>query len=78
MEMPRRTRGHEYAFHADSAVESLQRLDSLVEETGLGPMRDLIGRAVDMVAYMTQPRQNSPVVVHLSMSERIIKSTMKW
>lgn len=49
-------------FHADSAVESLHRLESLVEEAGLGPKRDLIGRAVDMVVYMTKTRQNTRVV----------------
>ncbi len=49
-------------FHADSAVESLQRLESLVEEAGLGPKRDLIGRAVDMVVYMTKTKQNTRVV----------------
>lgn len=49
-------------FHADSAVESLHRLESLVEEAGLGPKRDLIGRAVDMVVYMTKTRQNTRIV----------------
>jgi type IV secretion system protein VirB11 len=49
-------------FHADSAVEALQRLESLVEEAGLGPKRDLIGRAVGMVVYMTKTRHNTRVV----------------
>lgn len=49
-------------FHADSAAESLQRLESLVEEAGLGPKRDLIGRAVDVVVYMTKTPHNTRVV----------------
>lgn len=33
-----------------------------MEEAGLGPKRDLIGRPVDMVVYMTKTKQNTRVV----------------
>jgi type IV secretion system protein VirB11 len=45
-------------FHADSAEESLPRLEELVEEAGFGPKRPLIGRAVDLVVYMEKTLDN--------------------
>jgi len=41
-------------FHADSAFEALERLEELVEEAGVGPKQKLIGRAIDLVVYMTK------------------------
>ena len=49
-------------FHADSAADAMQRLESLVEEAGLGPKRDLIGRAVDVVVFMSKTPQHTRVV----------------
>lgn len=46
-------------FHADSAAEALERLEELVEEAGVGPKRQLIGRAVDLIVYMEKTRQNT-------------------
>lgn len=40
----------------------MQRLESLVEEAGLGPKRDLIGRAVDVVVFMSKTPQHTRVV----------------
>jgi type IV secretion system protein VirB11 len=45
-------------FHADSAEESLPRLEELVEEAGFGPKQKLIGRAVDLVVYMEKTLDN--------------------
>ena len=45
-------------FHADSAEESLPRLEELIEEAGLGPKQKLIGRAVDLVVYMEKTPDN--------------------
>jgi type IV secretion system protein VirB11 len=45
-------------FHADSAEEALPRLEELVEEAGLGSKRKLIGRAVDLVAFMEKTPDN--------------------
>lgn len=45
-------------FHADSAEEALPRLEELVEEAGLGPKQNLIGRAVDLVVYMEKTPDN--------------------
>jgi len=45
-------------FHADSAEESLSRLEELIEEAGLGPKQKLIGRAVDLVVYMEKTLDN--------------------
>jgi type IV secretion system protein VirB11 len=53
--------GHEGGigtFHANSAEEALPRLEELVEEAGVGPKRELIGRAVDLVVYMEKTRDN--------------------
>lgn len=45
-------------FHADSAEESLDRLQELIEESGLGSKQSLIGRAVDMVVYMEKTKEH--------------------
>ncbi len=49
-------------FHADSAFEALERLEELVEEAGVGPKQKLIGRAVDLIIYMTKTPQNTRIV----------------
>ena len=49
-------------FHADSAFEALERLEELVEEAGVGPKQKLIGRAVDLIVYMTKTPQNTRIV----------------
>lgn len=49
-------------FHADSAVEALERLEELVEEAGVGPKQKLIGRAIDLIIYMTKTPQNTRVL----------------
>lgn len=46
-------------FHADSAKEALERLEELVEEAGVGPKKQLIGRAIDLIIYMEKTRQNT-------------------
>ena len=45
-------------FHADSAFEALERLEELVEEAGAGSKQKLIGRAIDLIFYMTKTRQS--------------------
>lgn len=49
-------------FHADSAFEALERLEELVEEAGVGPKQKLIGRAVDLIIYMTKTPQNTRIL----------------
>ena len=49
-------------FHADSAVEALERLEELVEEAGVGPKQKLIGRAIDLIVYMTKTPQKTRVL----------------
>lgn len=49
-------------FHADSAVEALERLEELVEEAGVGPKQKLIGRAIDLIIYMTKTPQKTRVL----------------
>ena len=49
-------------FHADSAFEALERLEELVEEAGVGPKQKLIGRAVDLIIYMTKTPKNTRIV----------------
>ncbi|HIX40210.1 MAG TPA: P-type conjugative transfer ATPase TrbB [Candidatus Desulfovibrio intestinigallinarum] len=46
-------------FHADSAEEALPRLEELVEEAGVGCKSALIGRAVDLVVFMTRTSDNT-------------------
>ena len=49
-------------FHADSAFEALERLEELVEEAGVGSKQKLIGRAVDLIIYMTKTPKNTRIV----------------
>lgn len=49
-------------FHADSAFEALERLEELVEEAGVGSKQKLIGRAIDLIFYMTKTRQNTRIL----------------
>ena len=49
-------------FHADSAFEALERLEELVEEAGAGSKQKLIGRAIDLIFYMTKTRQNTRIL----------------
>lgn len=49
-------------FHADSASEALERLEELVEEAGVGPKKKLIGRAVDLIVFMTKTAANTRVL----------------
>ncbi len=49
-------------FHADSAAEALPRLEELVEEAGLGAKHKLIGRAIDLVLYMTKNKENKRIL----------------
>ena len=49
-------------FHADSAQESLERLEELVEEAGFGPKHKLIGRAIDLVVYMEKTKDNRRLI----------------
>lgn len=46
-------------LHANSAEETLMRLEELVEEAGNGPKPKLIGRAVDLIVYMEKTKQNT-------------------
>lgn len=45
-------------IHANSAEETLMRLEELVEEAGNGEKRKLIGRAVDLVVFMEKTKDN--------------------
>lgn len=45
-------------FHADTALESLSRLEELVEEAGLGSKQNLIGRAIDLILFMEKTPDN--------------------
>lgn len=45
-------------FHADTALESLPRLEELVAEAGLGTKQRLIGRAVDLILFMEKTPDN--------------------
>ena len=45
--------------HADSAEETLWRLEELVEEAGNGPKPKLIGRAVNLIVYMEKTKENT-------------------
>lgn len=49
-------------FHADSAIEALERLEELVEEAGVGPKQKLIGRAIDLIIYMQKTPQKTRVL----------------
>ena len=42
-------------FHADSATDALERL----EELGAGPKQKLIGRAIDLIVFMTKTVRNT-------------------
>ncbi len=46
-------------IHANSAEETLMRLEELVEEAGNGAKPKLIGRAVDLIVYMEKTKQNT-------------------
>ena len=46
-------------FHADSATDALERLEELVEEAGAGPKQKLIGRAIDLIVFMTKTARNT-------------------
>ncbi len=46
-------------IHANSAEETLMRLEELVEEAGNGAKPKLIGRAVDLIVYMEKTQQNT-------------------
>lgn len=46
-------------LHANSAEETLMRLEELVEEAGNGEKRKLIGRAVDLVVFMEKTKDNA-------------------
>lgn len=52
-------------FHADSAFEALERLEELVEEAGAGSKQKLIGRAIDLIFYMTKTRQNTRILYEI-------------
>lgn len=45
-------------LHANSAEETLMRLEELVEEAGNGEKRKLIGRAVDLIVFMEKTKEN--------------------
>lgn len=46
-------------LHANSAEETLMRIEELVEEAQNGPKPKLIGRAVDLVIYMEKTKENT-------------------
>lgn len=46
-------------LHADSAIDALERLEELVEEAGVGPKPGLIGRAIDLILFMTKLPDNT-------------------
>lgn len=46
-------------FHANSAEEGLYRLEELVEEATSAPKQKLIGRAVDLVLFMTKTKEHT-------------------
>ena len=45
-------------YHADSALEALERLEELVEEAGVGSKQKLIGRAIDLIIFMEKTQDN--------------------
>ena len=57
-------------FHADSAFEGLERLEELVEEAGVGPKQKLIGRAIDLIVFMTKTPDKKRVLSEIVHVER--------
>jgi len=57
-------------FHADSAFEGLERLEELVEEAGVGPKQKLIGRAIDLIVFMTKTLDKKRVLSEIVKVER--------
>ena len=65
-------------FHADSAFEALERLEELVEEAGVGPKQKLIGRAIDLIVYMTKTKQKTRVLSEIIKVNRFNHHTQEY
>ena len=59
-------------FHADSATDALERLEELVEEAGVGPKQKLIGRAVDLIVFMSKTPRNTRELTEIVRVNRYI------
>jgi type IV secretion system protein VirB11 len=49
-------------LHANSATSALIRLEQLISEVSLSPMKELIGEAVDIVIFLKRRARKGPVV----------------
>lgn len=65
-------------FHADSAIDALQRLEELVEEAGVGPKRHLIGRAIDLIVFMRKTRRNTRELSEIVRVKRYVRADDRY
>ena len=52
-------------LHANSATSALTRLELLVSEASVSPMKELIGEAVDVVVFLKRRARKGPVVTEV-------------
>ncbi len=46
-------------FHANSAIDAIERIEELIEEANQGSKQKLIGRTLDLIIYMRKNSENS-------------------
>jgi type IV secretion system protein VirB11 len=52
-------------LHANSAASALIRLEQLISEASVSPMKELIGEAVDIVVFLQRRAKKGPVVTEI-------------
>jgi type IV secretion system protein VirB11 len=52
-------------LHANSAASALIRLEQLISEASVSPMKELIGEAVDIVVFLQRRAKKGPVVTEV-------------
>jgi type IV secretion system protein VirB11 len=52
-------------LHANSATSALIRLEQLISEASVSPMKELIGEAVDVVVFLQRRAKKGPVVTEV-------------
>jgi type IV secretion system protein VirB11 len=52
-------------LHANSATSALIRLEQLISEASVSPMKELIGEAVDIVIFLKRRARKGPVVTEI-------------
>ena len=52
-------------LHANSATSALIRLEQLISEASVSPMKELIGEAVDVVVFLKRRARKGPVVTEV-------------